>query len=904
MTTTSQSVASWVSFPQPLRRLFRTESVITLSALALSYSHFIFWDTSPPRSTGELSEFSSHCILTQSILLILSSSLCYYVIASILSVSPPTSGLGLLLLRRVHDAKLNWHAHIIRSILESGFWVSVIGFTYLRSGSLETNDTCVSANDNSCSFAPSGDYETVDKRWLTAVGLGTVSGLGVVLLGDIWARYLAKYVCRITTFEVRIKFAESGKVFRPKGNDKFAGDDETASLKSASSRSDGSLCDDHLQNTIFATFRSFAILYMLSFWGYHTLSFIFRLPFPDSLSIQSDTPKIHYVLANTLLIHLALATLAGVTFTATANILMRLSQTEDMGEILLKRVSHAGENWRGHPMRSMQELSVWLMAVGGIFHLKHSSGSDDSFGTFWALVWALQLGTMVACVLILGRHYWFTNQNQFEGSVQGNNPLQERNNEKEVGSQNISPLKSVPSDSICSVRENARNEGLVLLDGNWYSVGKFVPHHPGGADVLEQYLGADISLVFRVMHRNSDRILKYRKPLRSATSEEIQALTARRKDLCKEMMEEYQQNIEMVTKAKPNMPKNFDLEAFEKDSRLLYQRFLENGYFRPTLLWFIGKMLFTLCFFLLSITCMKLIPSSSVFSFIFPGIFLGLFWHQSGFLMHDAEHHNLSGDERCNDILGWLFGTVFIGVNGAWWREEHREHHAFLNTFDDEKGFKDPQMREDIWIQNKNLIKFYGNELIHFFVNFQHILFLVVIAVAGRVGIMIDSILTERKFRPWTKLGNILHLLLHYSILSQTNHPVSVFIVGALWQSILSLQLLGNHYTKPWNKIYAATEGNFFVWQILATQDFACPIWLQWFYGGLNFHYSHHLFPTLSREYFHITTPLIKELCDKHGLPFVQVGFFQCIGEMIVNFNEVRKEFSKCGRGSVALMYT
>ncbi len=60
-------------------------------------------------------------------------------------------------------------------------------------------------------------------------------------------------------------------------------------------------------------------------------------------------------------------------------------------------------------------------------------------------------------------------------------------------------------------------------------------------------------------------------------------------------------------------------------------------------------------------------------------------------------------------------------------------------------------MREDIWIQNKKLIKFYGDDMIHFLVNFQHILFLVIIAVAGRVGIMIDSVLTERKFRPWSK---------------------------------------------------------------------------------------------------------------------------------------------------------
>lgn len=108
------------------------------------------------------------------------------------------------------------------------------------------------------------------------------------------------------------------------------------------------------------------------------------------------------------------------------------------------------------------------------------------------------------------------------------------------------------------------------------------------------------------------------------------------------------------------------------------------------------------------------------------------------------------------------------------------------------------------------------------------------------------------------KLGNVFHILLHYAVLSQAPRPTAVYIVASLWQAILSLQLLGNHYVKPWNEINDATEGNFFFWQVLSTQDFACPKWARWFYGGLNFHYSHHLFPTLSREYFHLTTPLIR----------------------------------------------
>lgn len=122
------------------------------------------------------------------------------------------------------------------------------------------------------------------------------------------------------------------------------------------------------------------------------------------------------------------------------------------------------------------------------------------------------------------------------------------------------------------------------------------------------------------------------------------------------------------------------------------------------------------------------------------------------------------------------------------------------------------------------------------------------------------------QFQIEAKLGNICHVLLHYAVISQAPRPLSVYIVASLWQAILSLQLLGNHYVKPWNYITDATEGNFFLWQVLATQDFSCPKWARWFYGGLNFHYSHHLFPTLSREYFHLTTPLIRVSYDDFSL--------------------------------------
>ena len=243
----------------------------------------------------------------------------------------------------------------------------------------------------------------------------------------------------------------------------------------------------------------------------------------------------------------------------------------------------------------------------------------------------------------------------------------------------------------CPLREKARREGLVLYDGNWYNIAKFVTYHPGGEEVLLQYLGSDISFVFKVMHRNSNKIMKHRRPVRAATKEEIEALTSRRDEICNVMLQEYKE----TSSSEEETGVEFDLKAFEEDTNELYQQFLKDGYFKPTTFWFIQKTALVLLLLSLSICSMRIMEGreSSLISYILPGIFLGLFWHQSGFLMHDAEHHNLVGSELVNDnILGWIFGTVFLGVNGAWWREEHREHHALLNTYDKE-GFKDPQVR-------------------------------------------------------------------------------------------------------------------------------------------------------------------------------------------------------------------
>ena len=147
-----------------------------------------------------------------------------------------------------------------------------------------------------------------------------------------------------------------------------------------------------------------------------------------------------------------------------------------------------------------------------------------------------------------------------------------------------SPPSETSCDNKCPIREKARREGLVLYDGNWYNVAKFVTYHPGGEEVLSQYLGCDITFVFKVMHKDSNKIMKHRRPVRAATKEEVEALTSRREEICNDMLKEYKE-----TSSSEEDIGVFNLKAFEEDTNELYQQFLKDGYFEPTTFWLIQK---------------------------------------------------------------------------------------------------------------------------------------------------------------------------------------------------------------------------------------------------------------------------------------------------------------------------
>jgi len=72
-----------------------------------------------------------------------------------------------------------------------------------------------------------------------------------------------------------------------------------------------------------------------------------------------------------------------------------------------------------------------------------------------------------------------------------------------------------------------------------------------------------------------------------------------------------------------------------------------------------------------------------------------------------------------------------------------------------------------------------------------------------------------------------------------------------------------------------AHSGSFHLRQVLASVDFAYGTdVVDLMHGFLNYQIEHHLWPNLSMLSYQKSGPLVREICEKHGVPYIQENVF------------------------------
>ncbi|GAA2108742.1 fatty acid desaturase family protein [Actinomadura alba] len=244
---------------------------------------------------------------------------------------------------------------------------------------------------------------------------------------------------------------------------------------------------------------------------------------------------------------------------------------------------------------------------------------------------------------------------------------------------------------------------------------------------------------------------------------------------------------------------------------------------------------------------------------------------RTGFLGHDAGHHQIARTARSSRLLGFLLGNLMLGMSHGWWVDKHDRHHANPNHAD-----KDPDVAAGalVWTpeqagERRGLLRWMSRN--------QDRLFFPMLLLEG-LSLQVTSVMELRSRPPRVRAaeGALLavhavgYLTLAFTLMSPLHAVVFIAVHQGLFGLHLGCAFAPNHKGMPmpgpdeqWDHLRK---------QVLTSRNVRGGPVVDWLLGGLNYQIEHHLFPSMPRPNLRRVRPLVRDHCELVGLPYTEAG--------------------------------
>jgi linoleoyl-CoA desaturase len=250
-------------------------------------------------------------------------------------------------------------------------------------------------------------------------------------------------------------------------------------------------------------------------------------------------------------------------------------------------------------------------------------------------------------------------------------------------------------------------------------------------------------------------------------------------------------------------------------------------------------------------------------------------------VMHDGAHGSFSPYKWLNELAG--LSVNFLGANIFMWKTKHNTvHHTFTNI----EGVDD-DIDASVFLRlspEQKRLKIHKYQYLYFpFVYALLYFFWVFFSdykkyFTGKVG---DYPLQKMTLRNhlvfWGfKLFFILTFVaLPIYTIGFLPWLIGFSVFGMVTGVVLSLVFQLAHTVEdtafPMPNEQNRLEDEWAVHQLRTTANFANgKNWVLWFTGGLNFQIEHHLFPHISHVHYPKISKIVREVCEKYNLPYVE----------------------------------
>uniref|UniRef100_A0A8C9X365 acyl-CoA (8-3)-desaturase n=1 Tax=Sander lucioperca TaxID=283035 RepID=A0A8C9X365_SANLU len=392
-----------------------------------------------------------------------------------------------------------------------------------------------------------------------------------------------------------------------------------------------------------------------------------------------------------------------------------------------------------------------------------------------------------------------------------------------------------------------RNDQWLVINRKVYNITQWVKRHPGGIRVISHYAGEDATEAFTAFHPDLKFVQKFLKPLQ----------------------------IGELAATEPSHDRNKNATIIQ-DFHTLRAQVESEGLFQARPLFFCLHLGHILLLEALAWLIIWVWGTSWTLTFL-SAVMLATTQLQAGWLQHDFGHLSVFKKSSWNHLLHKFVIGHLKGASANWWNHRHFQHHAKPNIFS-----KDPDVNMlHVFVVGATQPVEYGIKKIKYMpYHHQHkYFFLVGPPLLIPVYFNIQIIHTMISRRKWVDLAWSLSYYLRYLCCS-----IPMFGLFGSVVFISFIRILESHgfvWVTQMNHLPMDIDHeknqDWLSMQLQATCNIKQSLFNDWFSGHLNFQIEHHLFPTMPRHNYHLVAPLVRALCEKHGIPYqvktLQQGF-------------------------------
>jgi len=275
--------------------------------------------------------------------------------------------------------------------------------------------------------------------------------------------------------------------------------------------------------------------------------------------------------------------------------------------------------------------------------------------------------------------------------------------------------------------------------------------------------------------------------------------------------------------------------------------------------------------------------------------FLAAVFTQVAFLGHDAGHRQIFATRTGNDLLGFLYGNLLVGLSFGWWIDKHNRHHAHPNTEGADPDIGDGALAFTA-AQARNRKTVLGRML----ARSQAWLFFPLLLLEGfnlhvaSVRALLDRSDGAHRRRSRTIEAALLaghtaaYLTALFLVLSPGQALAFLAIQQGLFGLYMGISFAPNHKGMP--ILSASAKTDFLRRQVLTSRNVRGSRVTDFVLGGLNYQIEHHLFPSMPRPNLRRAQALVRGYCHSHDVSYREDSLFGSYAQTLRYLNRVGGE--------------